>query len=57
MSQVYKIGSGCFRYVVSFKLECSFEEAFERIEEQKEAIVKKNKKTGQREATGEYRKI
>lgn len=44
MSQVYKIGSGCFRYVVSFKLECSFEEAFERIEEQKEAIVKKNKK-------------
>ena len=30
MSQVYKIGSGCFRYVVSFKLECSFEEAQQR---------------------------
>lgn len=51
MKAIYKIESSCLRYVVPFKYREPFEEAFQKVEDQKEEIRKQGK------ASGNYRKI
>lgn len=57
MSITYDINSMCLRYIVPFRINESFEQAYKKVESQREKIRKKDKVTGEKRFTGEYKNV
>lgn len=57
MSITYDINSMCLRYIVPFRINESFEQAYKKVESQREKIRKKDKVTGGKRFTGEYKNV
>lgn len=55
MSSLYSVNATCLRYIVPFQYKESFEEAYQKVENQKEEKLKKDKQTGEKKPTGEFR--
>lgn len=55
MNNLYSVNATCLRYIVPFQYKESFEEAYQKVENQKEETLKKDKQTGEKKPTGEFR--